>query len=207
MILFAIGVVTGTILSFELGLLWPGFMERWGEVFGFAFAIEGLAFFCRGDLHRDLRLRLGPAFAAGTPAERDPGRHLGRRRLGFGDRGQRLDEQPPGVRPRPQRRGHRRAAARGAVQPQPLARGGPHVPGGPDRRLGPGRLGLRRRLAARQARRLPPRGPRRAARGPCPRGAGPADRRRLGGAHRRQRAADEARRHRGARPTRRRAPA
>src|SRR3712207_5743505 len=46
MIMFAIGVVTGTILSFELGLLWPRFMERWGEVFGFAFAIEGLAFFC-----------------------------------------------------------------------------------------------------------------------------------------------------------------
>ena len=45
LILFAIGVVTGTILSFELGLLWPGFMEQWGEVFGFAFAIEGLAFF------------------------------------------------------------------------------------------------------------------------------------------------------------------
>src|SRR5918996_5867904 len=44
-ILFAIGVVTGTILSFELGLLWPRFMEQWGEVFGFAFAIEGLAFF------------------------------------------------------------------------------------------------------------------------------------------------------------------
>ena len=46
LILFAIGVVTGTILSFELGLLWPGFMEQWGEVFGFAFAIEGLFFFC-----------------------------------------------------------------------------------------------------------------------------------------------------------------
>ncbi|HEX2129874.1 MAG TPA: cytochrome ubiquinol oxidase subunit I [Solirubrobacterales bacterium] len=46
LILFAIGVVTGTILSFELGLLWPRFMETWGEVFGFAFAIEGLAFFC-----------------------------------------------------------------------------------------------------------------------------------------------------------------
>jgi cytochrome d ubiquinol oxidase subunit I len=45
LILFAIGVVTGTILSFELGLLWPRFMERWGEVFGFAFAIEGLSFF------------------------------------------------------------------------------------------------------------------------------------------------------------------
>jgi cytochrome d ubiquinol oxidase subunit I len=45
LILFAIGVVTGTILSFELGLLWPRFMDRWGEVFGFAFALEGLAFF------------------------------------------------------------------------------------------------------------------------------------------------------------------
>jgi cytochrome bd ubiquinol oxidase subunit I len=45
LILFAIGVVTGTILSFELGLLWPRFMDQWGEVFGFAFAIEGLAFF------------------------------------------------------------------------------------------------------------------------------------------------------------------
>ena len=45
LILFAIGVVTGTILSFELGLLWPRFMETWGEVFGFAFAIEGIAFF------------------------------------------------------------------------------------------------------------------------------------------------------------------
>jgi cytochrome d ubiquinol oxidase subunit I len=45
LILFAVGVVTGTILSFELGLLWPRFMEQWGEVFGFAFAIEGLFFF------------------------------------------------------------------------------------------------------------------------------------------------------------------
>jgi len=45
LILFAVGVVTGTILSFELGLLWPGFMQKWGEVFGFAFAVEGIAFF------------------------------------------------------------------------------------------------------------------------------------------------------------------
>ena len=45
LILFAIGVVTGTILSFELGLLWPEFMRRWGEVFGVAFALEGVSFF------------------------------------------------------------------------------------------------------------------------------------------------------------------
>jgi cytochrome d ubiquinol oxidase subunit I len=43
--LFAIGVVTGTILSFELGLLWPQFMSRYGEVFGLAFALEGFSFF------------------------------------------------------------------------------------------------------------------------------------------------------------------
>jgi cytochrome bd ubiquinol oxidase subunit I len=45
LILFAVGVVTGTILSFELGLLWPRFMEQFGEVFGVAFALEGLSFF------------------------------------------------------------------------------------------------------------------------------------------------------------------
>ena len=44
-ILFAIGVVTGTILSFELGLLWPEFMATFGEVFGVAFGLEGFSFF------------------------------------------------------------------------------------------------------------------------------------------------------------------
>jgi cytochrome d ubiquinol oxidase subunit I len=43
--LFAVGVVTGTILSFELGLLWPNFMATFGDVFGVAFAIEGISFF------------------------------------------------------------------------------------------------------------------------------------------------------------------
>ena len=43
--LFAVGVVTGTILSFEMGLLWPNFMARFGDVFGLAFAIEGISFF------------------------------------------------------------------------------------------------------------------------------------------------------------------
>jgi cytochrome d ubiquinol oxidase subunit I len=43
--LFTIGVVTGTILSFELGLLWPQFMATYGGVFGLAFALEGFSFF------------------------------------------------------------------------------------------------------------------------------------------------------------------
>ncbi len=44
-ILFAVGAVSGTVLSFELGLLWPGFMGTWGEVIGLPFALEGTAFF------------------------------------------------------------------------------------------------------------------------------------------------------------------
>ena len=42
---FAVGAVTGTVLSFEFGLLWPPFMGRWGEAFGVPFAFEGLFFF------------------------------------------------------------------------------------------------------------------------------------------------------------------
>lgn len=44
-VLFAIGAVSGTVLSFELGLLWPNFMATWGEVIGLPFALEGFAFF------------------------------------------------------------------------------------------------------------------------------------------------------------------
>jgi cytochrome d ubiquinol oxidase subunit I len=44
-VLFAVGAVTGTVLSFEFGLLWPRFMDRFGDAFGIAFAIEGLFFF------------------------------------------------------------------------------------------------------------------------------------------------------------------
>jgi cytochrome d ubiquinol oxidase subunit I len=43
--LFAVGVVTGTILSFEMGLLWPNFTATFGSVFGLGFAIEGFSFF------------------------------------------------------------------------------------------------------------------------------------------------------------------
>ena len=44
-VLFAIGAVSGTILSFELGLLWPGLMGTYGDVVGLAFALEGISFF------------------------------------------------------------------------------------------------------------------------------------------------------------------
>jgi len=44
-ILFAVGAVSGTVLSFELGLLWPGFMQFAGPIIGMPFSLEGFAFF------------------------------------------------------------------------------------------------------------------------------------------------------------------
>ena len=44
-IFFAVGAVSGTLLSFELGLLWPTFMEHAGPIFGMPFSLEGTAFF------------------------------------------------------------------------------------------------------------------------------------------------------------------
>ncbi|MEP7337219.1 MAG: cytochrome ubiquinol oxidase subunit I, partial [Acidobacteriota bacterium] len=44
-ILFAVGAVSGTVLSFELGLLWPEFMKLAGPIIGMPFSLEGFAFF------------------------------------------------------------------------------------------------------------------------------------------------------------------
>src|SRR5512132_557723 len=44
-ILFAVGAVSGTVLSFELGLLWPEFMRHAGPIIGMPFSLEGFAFF------------------------------------------------------------------------------------------------------------------------------------------------------------------
>jgi cytochrome bd ubiquinol oxidase subunit I len=44
-VFFAVGAVSGTVLSFELGLLFPGFMEQAGPIIGIPFSLEGFAFF------------------------------------------------------------------------------------------------------------------------------------------------------------------
>jgi cytochrome d ubiquinol oxidase subunit I len=71
-VLFAVGAVTGTVLSFEFGLLWPGLMKRYGEVFGIPFAIEGLFFFTEAIfiaiyIYGWRRLRPWPHFWTGVP--------------------------------------------------------------------------------------------------------------------------------------------
>ena len=67
-ILFAVGAVSGTVLSFELGLLWPAFMEAAGPDHRHAVLARGLRLLHRGDLPRHLSLRLGPDLAARPPA-------------------------------------------------------------------------------------------------------------------------------------------
>jgi len=69
---FAVGVVTGTVLSFELGLLWPGLMGRWGDVFGLGFGVEAWAFFLEAILiavylHGWRRLKPRTHFLIGLP--------------------------------------------------------------------------------------------------------------------------------------------
>lgn len=44
-VMFAVGAVSGTVLSFELGMLWPKFMGTFGAVIGLPFTLEGFAFF------------------------------------------------------------------------------------------------------------------------------------------------------------------
>jgi cytochrome bd ubiquinol oxidase subunit I len=44
-VLVAVGAVTGTVLSFEMGLLWPGLMSQYGAVLGLPFGVEGIFFF------------------------------------------------------------------------------------------------------------------------------------------------------------------
>jgi cytochrome d ubiquinol oxidase subunit I len=69
---FAVGAVTGTVLSFEFGLLWPKFMGRFGAAFGIPFAIEGLFFFAEAIfiaiyIYGWKRLKPWPHFWTGVP--------------------------------------------------------------------------------------------------------------------------------------------
>ncbi len=94
---FAVGAVTGTVLSFQFGLLWPRFMGQWGDVFGIPFAFEGLFFFLEAifiSIYIFGWRRLSPwaHFWTGRPdrAHRGPGQRVGRGR-------QRVDERTVGL--------------------------------------------------------------------------------------------------------------
>ena len=156
---FAVGAVTGTVLSFEFGLLWPEFMDRWGGVFGVAFAIEGIFFFLEAIflaiyIYGWKRLSGWAHFWSGVPMVD----HRHRRRL-LGRRRQRLDEPAAGLHPQRRRQGGRHRPAEGAVQPGDRLRGAAHDPRRLHGRRLPRRLDLRGRDAERAARPPAPAGP------------------------------------------------
>ncbi|GAA1148820.1 cytochrome ubiquinol oxidase subunit I [Nocardioides aquiterrae] len=71
-VLFAVGAVSGTVLSFELGLLWPGLMGRFGAAYGLPFAVEGIFFFLEAIfvaiyIYGWDRMRPWPHFWSGVP--------------------------------------------------------------------------------------------------------------------------------------------
>jgi cytochrome d ubiquinol oxidase subunit I len=71
-VLFAVGAVSGTVLTFEMGLLWPGLMGRFGDAYGIPFAIEGLFFFLEAIflaiyIYGWKRLPAWPHFFTGVP--------------------------------------------------------------------------------------------------------------------------------------------
>jgi cytochrome d ubiquinol oxidase subunit I len=71
-VLFAVGAVSGTVLSFELGLLWPRLMGRYGAAYGFPFVVEGIFFFLEAIfiaiyIYGWRRLRPWPHFWTGLP--------------------------------------------------------------------------------------------------------------------------------------------
>ena len=168
---FAVGAVTGTVLSFEFGLLWPAFTGRFGEVFGVLFAIEGIFFFLEAifvAIYIFGWKRLSPwaHFWTGVPIVI----------CGIGGAFSVVAvnswmNQPQGFTLDDGRRDERRSAE-GDLQPGGALRGPAHDPGRVPRDRLFGRVGLRGRDAARAARSLPPARP-----------ADPAD----GGVHRRRR--------------------
>src|SRR5271155_1261220 len=71
-VLVAVGAVTGTVLSFEMGLLWPGLMRVYGGVLGVPFGFEGIFFFLEAIftgiyLYGWKRMKPWPPFWAGVP--------------------------------------------------------------------------------------------------------------------------------------------
>ena len=104
---FAVGAITGTVLSFEFGLLWPAFTGRFGKVFGVLFAIEGICFFLEAIFVAIYifgweRLKPWTHFWAGVPIVIT----RARRRL-LGGRRQLVDEPAAGLLPHDRRRDER----------------------------------------------------------------------------------------------------
>ena len=109
---FAVGAVTGTVLTFEFGLLWPTFMGTFGAAFGVPFAVEGLFFFTEAIfvaiyIYGWRRLKPWPHFWTGVPIVIAG---IGGTRVGGGR--ELLDERAAGLHADSAGQGRRRRPAR-----------------------------------------------------------------------------------------------
>ena len=189
---FAVGAVTGTVLSFEFGLLWPAFTGRFGEVFGVLFAIEGIFFFLEAifiAIYIFGWKYLSPwmHFWSGVPVVI----------AGLGGAFSVVAvnswmNQPQGFSPTTGE-GDVGRAAEGDLQPGGAVRGPAHDPRGVPRHRLHRRVHLRGRDAARAARPHPPARAADPAHGRVHRHADPVRRRRHGGAGDRQGSAGQVR--------------
>ena len=146
-VLFAVGAVTGTVLSFEFGLLWPRFTGRFGDAFGVGFAIEGIFFFLEAIfiaiyIYGWDRLSPRAHMLAAVPIVIS----------GVGGAFSVIAvnawmNQPQGFDLDSRRQRHPRQAPRGALQPGDRLRVLPHVPGGLHRHRLSDRLRVRGRDA------------------------------------------------------------
>ena len=97
---FAVGAVTGTVLSFEFGLLWPKFMGQWGAAFGVPFAFEGIFFFTEAVFISIYIFGWRRLQAVDALLDRRAHRRHGRLRQHLGGVGERVDERARGGHPR-----------------------------------------------------------------------------------------------------------
>ena len=101
---FAVGAVTGTVLSFEFGLLWPAFTGRFGERLRDPLRDRGHLLLPRGDLPHDLHLRLEAPVRLDALLDGRARRDRGDRRRVLGRRRQLVDEPAAGLHARRRRR-------------------------------------------------------------------------------------------------------
>ena len=153
-VLVAVGAVTGTVLSFEMGLLWPGLMRQYGAVLGFPFGVEGLFFFLEAIfagiyLYGWRRLPGWAHFWSGVPIAAE--RHL---RGDVGHRGELVDE-PARRLHRTETAGSPRSMSGRCSSTMPRLRDAAHDPGRLHGHRLPRGRGVRGRDPARQAGPLP----------------------------------------------------
>ena len=153
---FAVGAVTGTVLTFEFGLLWPTFMGRFGAAFGIPFTIEGLFFFTEAIFVAIYIYGWTAAEAVAALLDRRADRDCRHRRCGLGGRRERVDERAARLHPEPCGQSRRRQAVERHLQQRLSPRSGAHVRRGVRGRRVPDRVGLRDGHVARAAGSLPP---------------------------------------------------